>query len=119
MKADGKCRALARFAEDGNLSIVRLNDFFDDGQAEPDPARLPRPRAIGSVKPFKDMGHMILADPFAGIADVDDRMVPVRPQAYGNHAPRPRMTQGIIEKIDKDTLQLFFVGRDGKSCLSV
>jgi hypothetical protein len=38
METDGKCGALTQFAGDGDLPMVRLNDFLDDGQAQADPA---------------------------------------------------------------------------------
>ena len=37
-ETDGKCGALTQVAGDGDLPMVRLNDFLDDGQAQADPA---------------------------------------------------------------------------------
>src|SRR4029077_17712392 len=64
-------RASSDGALDTEQPAVRLDDVFDDRQAEPGPAELSRTRAIDAIEALREPWNVLFGDADAVVADRD------------------------------------------------
>ena len=68
-------------AVQGDPAPVELGDLFHHGQPQPGAAPLPA-GGVHLVEPLPDLLLLVLGDADAVIPDLEDRLVPFRPQGH-------------------------------------
>ena len=83
-----------------NLTPVRLDQMFDDGQANTAATSNPATRFIHSVKAGEEVREMLWRDANAGVADVDQQFSILGFSSDGNRATVGRVLKRITHQVE-------------------
>ena len=110
-EADDELAAPAHaVAGGGDAPAVQLDQAPDQGQADPQPPLAAVERAVGLGEQVEDAREQLRGDPDAGVADPDERLVPLAPGLERDPAPRLGVLGGVVQQVGEDLLQPGRVG---------
>lgn len=72
---------------------------FNDGKAQPEPARPPGPGPVGPVEPLEDMGEVVGRDAPAGVLHGDHRVGALPAHPHADLSPFGRELQGVVQEV--------------------